>query len=269
MKLIDAFQIKKGDVIALVGGGGKTSAMFAIGNEALNIGYKVVLTTTTRIYVPAPASGVNVVLKPDELELLRGIEKKIKTCSMVVAGAGFTQENKVIGIDPDLIGQILQAGADLVLVEADGAARKPFKAPRQGEPVIPGLSTLVIPVVGVDCLYKPLVKEYIHRPEVVSRLLGVEEGEPVTPSMVAGILLHPLGYRKDVPRNSRWVPLINKVHSPEELKNAREVAFSLCKGGAGRVVISALNETVPVREVLVFDLCSDTGRRHLIPPGNA
>lgn len=253
MTLISAFQIKNGDVIALVGGGGKTSAMFALGNEAVNTGYKVVLTTTTRIYAPTPNPGTDVVLKPDAGELLSGINKSFKNCSIVVAGAGLTPENKVIGIDKNLVGLILRAGADLVVVEADGAARKPFKAPREGEPVIPGLSTLVVPVVGVDCLYKPLVKEYIHRPEVVSRLLGVKEGELVTPSMVASVLLHPLGYRKDIPRNSRWVPFINKVHSPEELKNAREVAFLLGKGGAGRVVIGALSEIAPVKEVLAFD----------------
>jgi probable selenium-dependent hydroxylase accessory protein YqeC len=242
--------------------------MLAIGNEAVNMGYKVVLTTTTRIYAPAPDAGIKVILKPDARELLGEIEKSFKTSPIVMAGAGLTPENKIIGLDPNLVGPLLQTGADLVVAEADGAARKPFKAPRAGEPVLPILATLVVPVVGVDCLYKPLVKEYIHRPEMVYRLLGVNEGEPVTPSMVAGVLLHPLGYRKDIPPQSRWVPLINKVHSPEELKNAREVALLLGKGGAPRVVICALSEIVPVREVLAFDLYSCAGRWNLIPPGN-
>lgn len=240
-------------MVALVGGGGKTTAMSAIGKEAANKGYNVVITTTTRIYAPAPDSKTEIVLKPDAGELLAGIEKSLQTCSVVVAGAGLTAENKIIGMDKDLVGLLPQAGADLVLVEADGAARKPFKAPGTGEPVIPGLSTLVVPVVGVDCLYKPLVEAYIHRPGVVARLLGAREGEPVTPSMVAGVLLHTQGYRKDVPRNSRWVPCINKVHAPQEWKSAREVAFLLGQGGARRVIIGAFGEIAPVKEVLAFD----------------
>ena len=251
--LISALQIKKGDVIALVGGGGKTAAMSVIGKEAANKGYNVVITTTTRIYAPASNSRTEIVLKRDTGGLLCAIEKSFQTCSVVVAGAGLTPENKIIGMDKDLVGLLPRAGADLVVVEADGAARKPFKAPGTGEPVIPRLSTLVVPVVGVDCLHKPLVEAHIHRPGVVARLLGTREGEPVTPSMVAGVLLHPQGYRKDVPRNSRWVPFINKVHTPQEWKNAREVAFLLGRGGARRVIIGALEEIAPVKEVLAFD----------------
>lgn len=252
MTLISAFEINKGDVIALTGGGGKTSTMFALGNEAAKAGLKVVLTTTTRIYAPQPVPGREVVLEPDAGKLLAGIKNSFKTCPVVVAGAGLTPDNKVVGIDKNLIGSMLRAGADLVVVEADGAARKPFKAPREGEPVIPGLSTLVIPVVGVDCFDKHLGHEYIHRPEVVCRLLGIREGEPVTPALVAGVLLHPRGYRKDVPRNSRWIPFINKVKTPDEFKNARETAFLLGRGGAEKVVIGAAGEIAPVREVLSF-----------------
>lgn len=251
MTLINAFEITKGEVIALVGGGGKTTAMFAMGYEAANSGLKVVLTTTTRIYAPAPDLRTEVVLKTDPDALLSAIENSFKTCSVVIAGAGLTPENKITGIDKDLVGPILRTGADLVVVEADGAARKPFKAPREGEPVIPGLSTLVIPVVGVDCLYRPLNKENVHRPEVVTRLLGVNEGELITPTMVASVLLHPRGYRKDIPRNSRWVPFINKVQSPEEFIHAREVAVMLGEGGARKVIIGAA-QVIPVREVLKF-----------------
>jgi len=268
MTLLGAFEINKGEVIALAGGGGKTTTMFAMGYEAANSGYKVVLTTTTRIYAPAPDPRINVILKPDPDQLLLAIKNSFKTGSVVVAGAGLTPDNKIIGIDKELAGLILQTGAELVVVEADGAAGKPFKAPRDDEPVIPGMSTLVIPMVGIDCLYRPLIKENVHRPEIVSRLLGVNVGDLVTPAMVAGVLLHPRGYRKGIPLNSRWVPFINKVRLQEELIHAREIAVMLGRGGAGRVIIGAARESIPVREVSVFDSCCGTGRRDFIPPGN-
>ena len=269
MTLLSAFEVKKGEVIALVGGGGKTTAMFAMGFEAANLGYKVVLTTTTHIYMPTPDPRTDVILNPNPRALLSAIKDSFKTCSVVIAGTGITPDNKIIGIGKDIVGSILQTGANLVIIEADGAARKPFKAPREGEPVIPGLSTLVIPVVGVDCLYRPLNKENVHRPEVVSRLLGVKEGELITPAMVAGVLLHPMGYRKDIPRNSRWVPFINKVQLPEELVYARAVAILLGRGGAGRVIIGAAREIIPVGEVMAFDCCCGAGRWDFNPPGNA
>lgn len=252
MTLLDAFQIEKGEVVSLVGGGGKTSTMFAIGKEAVKAGLKVVLTTTTRIYAPDRDSGVSVVLEADSGKLLTGIKNCFKACPLVVAGAGLTPEHKIAGIDEKIVHSILLAGADMVVVEADGAARKPFKAPREGEPVLPGRSSLIIPVVGIDCLNKPLTREYIHRPEVVSLLMGVDLGEKVTPPLVAGVLLHPRGYRKNIPHCCRWVPFINKVESAEELKDARELALLLGRGGTERVVIGAARELVPVREVIVW-----------------
>jgi len=250
--LLDAFEVHKGEVVALVGGGGKTTAMFAMGYEAANLGYKVVLTTTTRIFAPDPVPKMDMVLEPDPGVLCSAIKNSFKTCPVVVAGFGLTPENKIIGIDQNATGLLLGTGADLVLVEADGAARKPFKAPRAGEPVIPELTTLVIPVVGVDCLYKPLIKENVHRPEIVSRLTGARDGDLVTPVMVAAVLLHPEGYRKDIPGNSRWAPFINKVQLPEELSRAREIAVLLGRGGAKRVIIGAARESLPVMEVLLF-----------------
>ncbi len=269
MNLLSALEIKKGAVIALVGGGGKTTAMFAMGYEAANLGYQVVLTTTTHIYAPTLDPGIHVILESDPGALVSAIKDSFKTRPVVVAGTGLTPDNKIIGIDKDTVGSILQTGVDLVLIEADGAARKPFKAPREGEPVIPGLSTLVIPVVGVDCLYRPLNNENVHRPEVVSRLLGVKQGELVTPAMVAGILLHPNGYRKDIPRNSRWVPFINKVQLPEEFVHAHEIAVLLGQGGAAKVIIGAAREVDPVREVLSFDCCCGAGGWDFNPAGNA
>lgn len=250
--LLDAFEVHKGEVVALVGGGGKTTTMFAMGYEAANLGFKVVLTTTTRIFAPDPGPQMDVVLEPDPGILYSAIKNSFKTCSMVVAGLGLTPDRKIIGIDKNLTGPFLGAGADIVLVEADGAARKPFKAPRAGEPVIPELTTLIIPVVGVDCLYKPLLGENVHRPEIVSRLTGVREGELVTPEMVAAVLLHPEGYRKDIHGKSRWVPFINKVQLPEELAHARKIAILLGRGGAKKIIIGAARENAPVVEVLLF-----------------
>ena len=49
--------------------------------------------------------------------------------------------------------------ADYIINEADGAARKPIKAPNATEPVIPTSTTLIVAVVGVDALNSPLSQE--------------------------------------------------------------------------------------------------------------
>lgn len=249
MTLIEAFRITRGNLVALVGAGGKTSTMYALAREAKSRGFKVVLTTTTRIYLPR---GVNTpgVLLEDSPGIVDRVREQLCNCFVVLAGSGLTAEKKILGLDKGLAGKFLEAGADLVVAEADGAAGMPFKAPGEGEPVIPPDTTLVIPVVGIDCLGLPLSGGSIHRPEIVARLTGASIGGQVNSGTVAGVFLSPGGYRKDVPEGSRWEPFINKVESAGELRAARELAGLLIKGGADRVVIGSALSGDPVREVV-------------------
>ncbi|MFZ5646747.1 MAG: selenium cofactor biosynthesis protein YqeC [Bacillota bacterium] len=251
MDLLDAFLIKKGRIITLVGAGGKTTTMFSMGEEALKRCLRVVITTTTRIFMPPDEESKPVVLARGT-GILRSVGEKLKKCPLVVAGAGVTGENKIVGVDKAIVPGFLEAGADIVMVEADGAAGRPFKAPKEGEPVIPGESDLVVPLVGLDCLGKPLDHEYVHRPEIISELTGIGRGGVVTPAVVAGVYLHPMGYFKDVPSGCRWIPFINKVETDSDLRLARELADLLGRGGAERVVIGAARDKDPVREVMVY-----------------
>lgn len=251
MKLYDAFCIKKGDIVALVGAGGKTSAMFILGEEACKSGLRVVLTTTTKIFLPPVKAGWPVVLWAGP-EIISRVGEALEENRVVVAGSGIDRENKILGLKKGLAGRFLEAGADMVVVEADGSAGRPLKAPREGEPVIPPDATLVVPVVGIDCLGRPLSAEHVHRPEIVACLAGLQPGEMVTPRVVAGVLAHPLGYRKGIPPGSRWVPFVNKVETAPELQGAGEIAQMLGKAGAKRVVIGAARASDPVKEVVVF-----------------
>lgn len=249
MELLDAFQVKRGWVIALAGAGGKTATMFLMGEEALKRGLRVVITTTTRIYMPPPAQGMSVVLDPGP-GILNSVHMALNSKKLVVAGAGVGGENKIVGVDRLMVPEFIKAGADIVLVETDGSAGRPFKAPREGEPVIPHKSDIMVPVVGVDCIGMPLGPEYVHRPEIVSELTGASPGEPVTADVVAAVYLHPGGYYKDLPPGCRWVPFINKVENSGQMQRARGLAAALVAGGADRVVIGAAKRKDPVQEII-------------------
>ena len=252
MKLLDALNLSKTSVISLVGGGGKTTTMFALGREAKEQGLKPVLTTTTRIYCPTD-QGLAIVVTRNSQALVSGVRDKLAGLPTVVAGAELGSGNKLVGLDPKQIQDLLDAGADLVIVEADGAARKPFKAPADHEPVISEASTVVVPIVGIDCLDSPLLPDYVHRPEIVAALSGINMGEMVTPEIVAKVLTHPLGFRKGLPANCCWIPFINKVETARDLAKAREIAALVGKILPCRVVIGASATNTPVTEILDFN----------------
>jgi probable selenium-dependent hydroxylase accessory protein YqeC len=126
---------------------------------------------------------------------------------------------------------------------------RPFKAPGAHEPVVPRSATLVVSVAGMDAAGRPLDEAHVHRPERVAALTGAPIGTMVTPEMIATVLRHPEGGRKDVPAGARWTVLLNKADTPERHRTAERVAEHL-RDVAERVVIGQLRHELPVVAVL-------------------
>jgi len=240
-----------GDVVAFVGGGGKTTAMFRLAAEIVESGGRVVTTTTTRIFA------AQIQLAPVHVQSLVDLQTALQTSPHVLlTGEIDSVEGKAFGVTPETIQKLKskiqnpksQNPKIPILIEADGSRMRPFKAPAEHEPVIPDCVTLVVPVVGVDVIGQPLDEKHVHRPELVARIYP---GEMVTPEMVAAVLASPLGGRKDVPPGARVIPLINKVESVEQLQAARAIARCLLGlEGIDSVVIGAVGrEGEPVVEL--------------------
>ena len=105
-------------------------------------------------------------------------------------------------------------------------------------------------MVGADVFGKTLDAEHVHRPELVSALSGAPLGTPITPEIVARVLAHPEGGRKNVPAGARVVALINKVENLPDRKPARETAERLLREPAiESVVLAAVRGNEPVLEV--------------------
>ena len=116
--------------------------------------------------------------------------------------------------------------------------------------MIPAQTTLVVPVVGADAFGKTLDPEHVHRPELVRALSGAPPGAPVTPEIVARILAHPEGGRKNVPPGTRVVVLINKVETLADRGPARETAERLLREPTIQsVVLATVRGDKPVLEV--------------------
>ncbi len=249
MTLVEALGVSGNDVVALVGGGGKTTAMFRLARELTERGGCALTTTTTRIFAAQIALAPAHVAAPDA------------TRESVTAARAAHRHVLVIG-DPDGTGKVTGVSLDLfsrlrawcprvcLLNEADGSRTRPFKAPADHEPVIPIETTLVVPVVGADVFGKPLDVEHVHRPELVSTLSGAPLGVKITPGIVARLLAHPSGGCKNVPDGARVVALINKVETPADRELARETAVSLLRESAiEAVVLAAVRSAEPVLEV--------------------
>lgn len=249
MTLPEALSIAPGEVVALVGAGGKTTAMFRCARELRRLGRTAVVTTTTRIFVPDASSDLALVVERDRDRAMTRTREEIATDRIPVVGTATTEDAKLVGVPPSWVADLAALPAvHCVLVEADGSARLPITAPREDEPVIPPCATLVVAVVGVDAVGRP-IDDVAHRPELVSELTGLPRTAALDEHAIARVLLDPRGNTKGAPARARIAALINKTDDDRALADARTIARALREIRDIRVVLASL-EHAGVREVI-------------------
>jgi len=177
--LTKAFGVQHGEVISLVGAGGKTTLMFALARELTLHEGVVVTTTTTKIFPPSSSDTSYVLVSEDENEIRDFILRKgYEYGHITVVSEKVNSSGKLKGINVEQVKMLRELGVvTFIIIEADGAARRPLKAPDTDyEPVIPQDTTLVIPVVGIDVLGCELNEEHVFRSEIAAKLAALTRG---------------------------------------------------------------------------------------------
>ena len=214
-------------VISLVGGGGKTTAMFRLADELKARGKRVLVTTTTNIFVPGPGRCDRYFLDGcDGADALAGSPAGTITClgNGIIEG----EHRKVKSVDPACIDGISSAGHfDCILVEADGSKRKPIKAPADYEPVIPSSTTAVIGVIGLDALGKPIDEETVHRSGLFCSLTGSIPGDTLGPEDIIKLIRADAGLFKNAPGAAEKIVLLNKADTDALLQQAQLISRGL------------------------------------------
>jgi molybdenum cofactor cytidylyltransferase len=251
MNLREAMQVGEHEIIAIVGGGGKTTILYRLARETVAAGGKAIVTGTTRFTPPEDAALPPAVFSEQTDGLLAGLRTALAGSPLVVAGAGWGNQGRILPVEPEALAHMAAIdGVAAVVAEADGSAGRPFKAPAAHEPVVASSTTLLLSVAGLDVLGQPLDAKHVHRPEIVARVAGAALGVPVTEAMVARVFLDPSAGRKGLPAGARWLPVLNKADTPERLEAARRIARMLLDGGAERVLIARAGQEPPVVEVV-------------------
>ncbi len=238
LTLRQALRLPPAPCLALVGAGGKTRALFTLARE---FDPPVLLTTTTHLArEQAEQADVHWVLEdPSPETLTRRLEKELPTARLLITGP--LEGDRWTSLSP---GQwaVLRAFANTrglpLLVEADGAARKPLKAPAEHEPALPEGVTHVVAVAGLSALGEPLTEERVHRLERFATLAEAEPGAPVTPIMVGRVLAHPQGGRKHVPGEAAWAALL-VGETATQLAASQRVAETVWHMGVRAAVLVA------------------------------
>ena len=226
MTLIRALGLDRARLVALCGAGGKTTLMFALARAWVAAGDRVLVTTTTRI-AAAETEGPWPVVTADWAQA---------PGPAVIAVSGPAADGrKLAGLAPEVVDGLRAASAfDRILVEADGAAGRPLKAPADHEPVIPPATDSLIIVAGLNGLGLPLDGDTVFRPDLWAARTGLGLGAPVSAESLAQMVIDDNGLAKGCPAHAARTVFLNRADHPARLLAARTVAQILAAAPARR-----------------------------------
>lgn len=245
MLLIDGLRLAMNpstpDVIAVVGGGGKSSTAFRLAAEVAACGHRAVVAPTTRIaafqtewapaFIEVSETGV-------PWEALAIALDRHGYCLLGGPIAG----DRRLGLEAAQVDQLAQRAPEFAIaaiaIEADGSKMRPLKAPALHEPVLPDSVTHLAPVAGMDAIGAAIDDRRVHRPELVRQVVGLAAGDEslLTPSMLARLLTSPAGGAKGLRTSMRFSPILNKADTPLRLVYARLTAALLARQGVASLV---------------------------------
>jgi len=213
---LNAFGISKGDVVSLCGAGGKTTLLYRLANEAKDLGYKVLVTTTTKLFMPEA-------FRYDVIDLGGNISftPLPHRPGIYFCATGKPENLKVTGVAAETL-QLRQNLFDLILIEADGAAQKNLKGWKRTEPVISAITTKTIGVVDIQTLNQTISENLVHHPELFCQIVASKPGTTITSDHLVRMIQHKNGLFQHA--QGQHLLFLNKVESEEQLAQARSLA---------------------------------------------
>lgn len=248
MKLKDAFNVVRGDVIALTGAGGKTSTMIGLGYELFESGWRVLATTTTNI------AAEQLQLFPHAIPFttnVRAISDALTEHGFVFL-YGERRGDMVYGPTVAWTQQVLdKIDSDVMLIEADKADGRPLKAPFSDEPVVPIDASLVIPVASITALDRPLADDYVYNASAMTDKYGFYQGSPVRAPWIAQVIRDEEFGLRGIPDRARVVGFLNQTPEDGYLRTrARLIAKLALKASRfDSVALGSVRAADPIVEI--------------------
>ena len=223
-QVADALDLGSRELLTFVGAGGKSTLLIALVRELRGRGARVAAATTTKMWHREAEEAGRLVLTREEGWRDR-LDRELAAGRAVFLGRRLLPSGKVEGIDPDTADALFLSGRlDCLVVEGDGAAGRPLKAPGPGEPVVPGSATRVVAVAGLESLGRPVEDDVVFRMERFEEVTGASRGTPLTAPILTRLFSRSAGLFRGSSEGARRTVFLNKLDLAADPEEADDLA---------------------------------------------
>ena len=187
-------QLKRPLCIGFSGAGGKTTSLYNMADELININQNVLITTTTKMFPAENTQNIEIVIR----ETINENEVKIKRACQWFSR--IDSEGKGVAPKIENIEKVNEYANIWKLIEIDGSRHLPIKAPAADEPVYCHGLDLVFGVIGAGVFGKSISAERVHRLELFLEVTQTQIGDEITPEVIARLINSPKGLFQGLPQ---------------------------------------------------------------------
>ena len=244
-----ALRLKKGDVITLVGAGGKTSILKILAGE---LEKNLLITTTTHIQTMSELKKMKIINKnfgqitSRIVTIRKESNEKIYIASKIVSDLE-NGEKKVKGISPDWVDELWnQYKNEIFIIEGDGSALRPIKAPVDYEPVVPNSTSHLLVVMGMRVFGKKINKKNCHR---INKIKNLARDNKIDKELIIKLFTanDTYGFYQDQVEN--YIPVLNQLDSCD-LNKAEQIGKKLLARGVKKVILTDTLRVNPIIKIL-------------------
>ncbi len=229
MSLKALLKLEAGSIVSVVGAGGKTSFIFSLAQE-LKTKYKVLVTTTTKIYVPQREQYDFIAVENDRILIEKHCQSKEK--GIYVFGHLIKEDNKLSALSDTSLMDIAKY-FDYILIEADGSKRKPIKGWNDAEPVISSNTTATVGILDIQVLGKAINEALVHRMDKFLDLTGADENQLMEFRHLEALLFSTNGLFKNA--LGKRILFINKVERKEDFISVEKLSQRIYEKSEGKI----------------------------------
>lgn len=233
-----AIELKKSDIVTVVGSGGKTSTIRHLISE---IKRRLLIITTTHFASFRKFENKEVISSSCEkiIDQIDNIWQKNDRENIVIGqkiiGEVTDGRKKLKGIPPEWVDKIAALfSEEIILIEGDGSASRPIKTPAEHEPVVPNSTSVLLPIMGMKALGKKIDERSCHRLEEIELLTNLEY---ISDDLIVEILTDKKAYGFYQEKIARYIPVLNQVDN-NNLAEVEMIADRLLARGVEKVILA-------------------------------